>query len=215
MLIDAILYLAEIIYKIILAVVSIAGGTFLIIKASKSEAASQKYFLMGMGAFGYVFALARIFFVLSDLSGDILINDFLFLIWWRLATVSSILMLVVLEIIVETYVVKTKYIFTVVATVGTILVTFLIKDLTYVVQLIVVLVCLLNIAGAYVYVAYKSTGEVRRKAIFSLAGIMTLVVGVFLEGSMGSGLLGFDTGFLGVTFMLIGILVYFGTNQKY
>ena len=73
---------------------------------------------------------------------------------------------------------------------------------------------LVDIMGVYIYVAWKSEGEPRQKAIRSFTGILILVLGILIDGTLVADLVGFDTGIIGAILMIVGLGLYFITNYK-
>jgi len=196
--------------KIFFPIISCIGGTFLIYRGAKAEEIGQQYFFFGLGLFGYLYAVARISFVISESIDD----DILIPIFWRLGHVISFTALLILILVLERYIVKTKYIFTIICAIGIVLVVVLQEDLARIVIAIIPTMVMIVILSIYLFVAKKSQGPPRVKAIKSAISIFTLVVGIFIEGSFGSALLGFNTGILGTLVMIIGISYYFKTNYS-
>ena len=201
----------ELILKILFPIISCIGGTFLIFKGSKAEEIGQQYFFYGIGLFGYLYALTRIGFLISDFTRD---NAILFPIFWRLAQIISLIALLILVLVLEKYVVKTKYIFTIICAIGTVLTAVLQRDVAKIIIIIISVIVLIVILSIYLYIGKKSQGAARIKAFKCAISIFMLAAGIFIEGSFGSTLLGFDTGILGTVIMTIGIGYYFIINYS-
>jgi hypothetical protein len=201
----------ELILKILFPIICCIGGTFLIFKGAKAEEVGQKYFFSGLGLFGYLYALTRISFLISDFTID---DPNLYPIFWRLASVISLIALLILILVLERYVVKTKYIFTILCVIGTVLTAVLQEDVARIIVVIVSGIVLIVILSIYLYIGKKSQGAPRLKALKCAISILILVFGVFIEGSFGRTLLGFDTGIIGTLIMIMDISYYFKINYS-
>lgn len=207
------LFYAELISKIVLTTALIIGGSLFLRKSfniMKSEEVSfQKYFSLGIALFGYCYAATRIFFIFSDFLTE---GNPDYLLFWRLAAISTLIALVFLEIIIETYLVKTYYFFSIVAITGAILMAIVDLNIARIISFVYIPILLINVIGMYIYVAYKSQGKTREKAIFTMLGILLLVIGIVVDGTFFKNLVGFDTGLFGAIIMLVGFTLFFKVN---
>lgn len=217
--INELIFLIEFLVKFLLVIMLFFGSSYILLKGiKKAEAKGTKYFNAGIAAFGYMYAFTRIFFLVTDfyvffvLGGTESLGDPMYLIFWKLASISSLIALIFFEIVLETYLVKTKYIFTGLAILATILVVILPISLARIVVNPVMILLLGHVIGLYLYVAVKSSGEVRNKAIYCIIGIGLLAAGVLIDGSFMINIFGLDTGFIGGILMNIGLGMYFLTN---
>lgn len=201
----------ELILKILFPIICCIGGTFLFYKGAKAEEVGQKYFFLGIGLFGYLYALTRISFLFSDFTKD---DAILHPIFWRLGQVISFIALLILIFVLERYVVKTKYIFTILCAIGTVLTAVLQEDVVKIIIIIIPAIVLLVVLSIYIYVGKKSQGAPRIKSIKCAISVFILVLGIFIEGSLGRTLLGFDTGIIGTLIMMMGISYYFKINYS-
>ena len=201
------LVILDLFLKILFPIVCCIGGTFLFFRGAKAEEIGQQYFFYGLGLFGYLYAFTRICFVISEF-------NILYPIFWRLGQVISFTAMLILILVLERYIVKTKYIFTIICAIGTLLTAVLPQNVVMIVIAINSAIVLIVILSIYLYVGKKSQGAPRVKALKSAISIFILVVGIFIEGSFGRALLGFDTGILGTSIMIIGISYYFIINYS-
>ena len=208
---DEFLEQAELVSKIILIIVSIVGGAILHYKAIKLEKSGQKYFFLGIAIFGYVFAVTRALFLYTDHIGSGNPSyDFL----WRLAWVMSLVSITAIVIVIETYIMKTKYIFTIIAFIGIGLTIFLaISDVRYI-NAAVSAILLVDILAAYTYVAVKSEGELRNRALKSFLGISLVAIGLVIDGFSDQLFGGMDLSVIGASLMIIGLILYIKTIHE-
>ncbi len=207
------LFYIELTSKIVLIVGLIIGGALFLRKSlntiKKSEVTFQKYFSLGIALFGFSYALTRVFFIFSDFLFEM---TYEYLFFWRLAAVAAVVSIIFLEAIIETYLIKTHYIFTVLAIIGAILIAVLDLGLARLISYTFLPLLALDIVGIYLYVALKSEGVPRTKALQSMFGILILVAGIVIDGTFVMNFLGFDTGIIGTIVMLIGFVVFFKAN---
>ncbi len=203
--------LEETIAKIILIVITVIGGVLLTLKQVKLEKSGQKYFLLGIAVFAYVFALTRAIFVYTDNLGSSH-PDYQFL--WRLGWVMSLIAIIAIVVVIETYMVKTRYVFTVIGIIGVILTIILEQELLRFVNAGVSGVLLVDLVAAYVYVIIKSEGAPRIKATKSLLGIALLAGGLIIDGFSTQLFSGMDMSLLGVSLMVVGLVLYFVTLYR-
>ena len=205
------LFYSELIVKIILIILLVLGSTIFVLKSTTAETDSQKYFFLGISLFGYFFALTRLFFLFTDFRVE---SDPIYLLCWKIASVSTLIALVFFELIVEKYLVKTRYVFTSIAVIGVILMLILNLELARIFVIILSPILLFDIIGIYFWVALKNEGEPRSKALNSMASIIIIVLGTLIDGTLFASLIGFDTGVFGAALMIVGFGWYFKTNYK-
>ncbi|MHA1299708.1 MAG: hypothetical protein ACTSO9_09755 [Candidatus Helarchaeota archaeon] len=204
------LFWAEFVSKIILIIVLCLGGSLFLHKSiKKAEISSQKYLFLGIALFGYSFALTRFFFLITDFLGETHPD---YLLFWKLAFISTLIAILFLELIIETYLVKTYYIFSAICIFGLILLLVVDLNTARIISYPLTSIFLVNIIGIYVYVGITSEGDPRTKAFLSCIGILILVVGVAVDGTFAKTLLGFDAGIIGAVIMIVGISLYFKAN---
>jgi hypothetical protein len=179
--------------------------------AIKSDVSNQRYFSLGLAVFGYIFGITRFLFVYTDSLPE---TDPFFILYWKLGSIVSLIAFAALLSIIETYIVKTKYIFTGISIVGIILTIILPKELITYMNLIVIPVLLIDLIGAYLYVAVESKGTPRNNALRSLAAILLLVFGLLIDMDIIENLVGFNVSFIGAILMTAGLILYFHINYE-
>ncbi len=209
------LFYAELISKIILSAALVIGG-FIFLRRflkiiNKTEESFQKFFALGISLFGYFYALTRIFYIFSDFLIEGTPEHLLF---WRLAALTMLIALTFLEIIIETYLVKTYYFFTLIAIIAAFLLLILPLNQARIISYTLSPTLLVNIVGIYIYVAYKSRGEgeTSKKAITSMFGISLIAIGIVIDGVVIKNIVGFDTGLIGAIVMMAGLALFFKAN---
>ncbi|MHA1377155.1 MAG: hypothetical protein ACTSRG_02120 [Candidatus Helarchaeota archaeon] len=204
------LFYAELIAKIVLIIVLCIGGVIFLIKAlKKAEISSQKYLYLGIALFGFSFALTRYFFIVTDFLGE---SNPGYLFYWRLAFITTLIALLFLEIVIETYLVKTYYIFSILCAIGIFSLFILDLNAARILSYILTSILMVNIVAIYIYVGKSSEGEPRTKAFLSCLGILLLAFGVVVDGTFAASLLGFDAGIIGAIIMIFGLGLYFKAN---
>ncbi|MHA1250649.1 MAG: hypothetical protein ACTSRP_11715 [Candidatus Helarchaeota archaeon] len=196
------------------------------IKIRNAEIESQKWLFFCLGLFMICFGLTRLFFMFSDMikagyweSTDLgwLVLDFSF--WWKMAALFGIGSLIAVLFVLEKYSVKTKYIFTIIATIGLILAIILpvsteltidARFMTY----ITVPIAVLSILGIYLYLIIKTTGKIRLKSTMAFLGILILMIGFILDTEAGKMLVGFDLSIFNSILMITGIILFSFANLK-
>jgi hypothetical protein len=148
---------------------------------------------------------------MSDFVGE---TSFLYSFYWRIGTIFILAALLILTLILETYVVKTKYGFSILAATGTIFSIFLEIDLARIVSSITGLIISVIIFSIYVYVAKKSDGASRVKAVKYAICIFLLAFGHLMDSTYASAFFGFDTGIIAMVLMIMGITYYFELNYS-
>ncbi|MBD3230841.1 MAG: hypothetical protein GF329_21870 [Candidatus Lokiarchaeota archaeon] len=193
----------------------------------KSEIESQKWFSFCLGFFMLCFSLTRLFFFFSDLYkeeiwiemtyGFITLN---FNFFWKLAALFGIGGLIFILFVLERYSVKiTKYILTIIVTIGLILAIFfpVSPDLGFDARLmtyITVPLGVLGILSLYLYLMIKTPGEVRRKSLTAFIGILILFMGFMIDTALGQSLFGFDPGIIATILMIGGSIIFSIANLK-
>jgi hypothetical protein len=158
-----------------------------------------------LGLFGYFYGLARSFFLATDFIED---PSLPYSIFWRIATVFILVALLILVLILETYVVKTKYIFTVIGVIGLIFAVALKIETARWVTAVFGGISTLVIFSIYLYIVKKSVGKSRVNAMIYAICILLMAFGHFMDGIYATALLGFDAGIIATSLMTIGIVYY-------
>ena len=188
----------------------IIGILFLKKKLGEEETKSQKYFFIGIAMLALMSSLTRIFFLFTDY----LVRDTpIYNLFWKLAVVSSFSALIFIALVVETYLVKSKYVCSAVGIVGTILIIFLNLELARQLMAVIYLIIGFEIFLLYLYVAYKSPGMLRRKSLLMILSMLIFLVGVIFDSeSVWEGIIPFDMGLIGAILMWIGLGYYLKLN---
>lgn len=185
----------------------------------KSEIASQKWFSFGVGLFLFGFGLTRIFFLLWDLvelgywNGLGLDPD----IWWKLATISGLGSLLFVLIVLEKYMVNTKFILSIVTSIGLVLAIILPvqEELAFDAKLATYIAIPFAVAGIlmiYLYLIIKTPGKVRKKSAGSFIGILLAAFGHTMATVLSEKLIGIDLSIFAPILMIIGIVIYSISN---
>jgi hypothetical protein len=184
----------------------------LAIKKLRQKEQAQRYLLMGIAVFAFLSSLTRIFFIVTDFQVE---PSEIYDIFWKLASIASLIGLILIAILIETYFVKTRYIFTGIATLGVIIIIF--ADIELARQLIMpfYLIIGVEIFSLYTYVAIKSPGTIRTRALLMIVGMIIYTVGIIFDSeSIMQSLVGFDTGIIGAICMWIGLGLYLQLNLQ-
>lgn len=200
---------SEFISKIILIGVSVIGGLLLHRRAAKLEKSGRKFFFLGIAVFGYLFGLTRALFLYTDLPDVGRSNPL-----WRVGWVLSLLSIAAIVVVIETYIMKTKYVFTVVAIIGVVLTILLQPDQLKLINAAVSGILLADVLAAYTYVAIKSEGTPRTRAIKSFLGISLIAVGLLIDGFSQDFFIGLDISVIGVSLMIVGLILYLRTISE-
>jgi len=203
------LFWAEFGIKAIFAGFLICMGLLAIRKSGKIEQ-ERRFFFIGIAIFAFMSSVTRIFFLVSDFQVEF---SEIYNLFWKLASIASLAALILIAILIETYFVKTRYIFTSIGAFGVIIIIF--ADVILARQLMVVfyLIIGVEIFSLYAYVAIKSPGTIRSKALLMIVSIIIFTLGILLDSeSIMQPLVGFDTGIIGAICMWIGLGAYLKLN---
>ncbi|MHA1265442.1 MAG: hypothetical protein ACTSRS_09430 [Candidatus Helarchaeota archaeon] len=192
---------------------------------------SAKMMFIGQGFFVFAFGITRILFVIADYYRPdpeyslivIAQNESLHLFLWKLSSLIGILAIIFLLLVIETYLVKSRYIFTIIASVG-IVTALLLPDINQA-RLATYISTPLALAGViilYSYLFFKSSGEIRKKAGLSLDGFILFGLGTALDSNLGKQLFSdwfnlfpsWQLSWLPVLMITIGLAVYTYYNIK-
>ena len=197
----------------------------------RTDFKDTRMIFLGQGLFMICFGLTRSLFAISDFfttdpyyinkdlvlvaGGDLFISD----LFWKISTLVGILGIIFLLLVIETYLVKSRYFFTVIATIG-LIVAMVSPDInlsrwaTY----ITLPIAMLGLIILYFYLLYKGSGIVRKKAGESILGLFLLGVGTILGTSAGMGTLrtifGSFPEFIPVIILTVGLAIYTYINVK-
>ncbi len=232
--IETIDYLIICCYSAVIAAFMISG-IILVIRLKDKQKQIRNY-LLGIALFFILYGIARIIMFLFELTFDpfvwrIDVNEFdkIFAehpeidarheIVWRASTGIGTLGVVILMYQLELRILekRTKFIFTILQIVSVIPALILGvegKDEITVVRIILYAgnVLLLFIPLFYLYYAFKTTGETRKRAIGATMGIFILFFGVLFNSSIGKTLFNTTFGIQGlyITYYLFAICVVIG-----
>jgi hypothetical protein len=191
----------------------VVGFIFINKRLKEEETKGQRYFSIGIAMLAFMSGLTRIFFVISDFQIEYSATWNLL---WRMATGSSFLAVIFIALVIETYLVKTKYLCSIIGIVGTIIVIFVNVDLARSLMAPIYLILGAEIVLLYLYVAYKSPGTLRTKALLMILSLIIFLAGIIFDSSslMESLGIGFDTGIFGAILMWIGLGYYLKLNYS-
>lgn len=196
-------------------------------KRRKIDFKDTRMILLGQGLFLFCFGLTRTLFAISDYftteSGfeNLVLNPdpFLYSLFWKLAAFVGILGIVFLLVVIESYLVKTHYLFTCIATIGMII-ALSAPDLNFSrwVTYITLPIAMIGAIFIYFYLVFKGSGVVRRRAGISIVGLILLGGGTLLGTTAGVGtleaLFGFFPKFISVLILTAGLAIYTYINAK-
>ena len=149
---------------------------------SKKEEKGQKYFYLGLFSFNICWSFLHLMF---KLGGVFDYGMFFYGILWKTGAIFGIIGLLSLLVAIETYVIKSKYVFTIITFIGFILVLILpygdgitgARLATY----ITLPAGAISILILYSYLVTKLAGKPRRDTIYILAGFLILFKGYLLD----------------------------------
>ena len=75
-------------------------------------------------------------------------------------------------------------------------------------------ILLVDILAAYTYVAVKSEGELRNRALKSFLGISLVAIGLVIDGFSDQLFGGMDLSVIGASLMIIGLILYIKTIHE-
>ena len=203
------LFWAEFGIKVAFACFLIFMG-LLFVHKERSKEQEQRYFFIGIASFAFMSSLTRIFFLITDFQEE---TSDIYSIFWKLASIASLVALILIALLIETYFVKTHYIFTGVALLGIIVIIFANIELARQLLMPFYLIIGVEIFSLYVYVAIKSPGTIRTRALLMIVSLIIFTLGIILDSeSIMIPLVGFDTGIIGAICMWIGLGTYLKLN---
>ena len=204
--------------KVTFAVFMFIMGIIFIGKGLRErEMKSQRYFKFGLAMFALMTSVTRMFFLFSDfeIRGTDIYNFY-----WKAAVISSIIALVFIVLVVETYLVKTKYVFSAIGMIGAVLI--ILVDIPTAALLNIPLYFALGgiIFVLYIYVAYKSPGTLRKKSLLMLLSLLIFFAGILFDseslfgfvGGVEGAILNIDLGIVGAICMWVGLGAYLKFN---
>lgn len=217
---------SEIVLVLYVLTIILIGVNFLLAfvmlqKYTKIELEFTKKYFRGLILFLFVHAVCRIFYLL---------HDFYFpteQIWWEIGALLGLLSITLLIMAVESTIFKqTRHILTIIGVVGLILMTIqiiliatdneLTVNLSQIVQYAVVSTLGLFMLFIYIYVAIKSTGNIRSSAVLMAIGILIFELGQIAHTSAAIALLGNIAIILAPILMTAAlILLYVAISQFY
>lgn len=208
------LFWAEFWLKVGFAIFLIIGGSIFIRRGVlETEMKSRRHIKYGIAMFALLTSLTRIFFLFSDFQLE---DSLAYNIFWRSAVISSMLALVFIIILIETYLLKTYYICTAIGIVG--IVAILIVDIPIVQLLNIPLYIILGgeILLLYLYIAIKSAGtSLRTKSLLMILSLVIFSAGILFDSeSFTSVAFGTDLGLVGTILMWVGLGWYLKLNYQ-
>ena len=223
---EVFLHEMEVAAKISLMVLCAIFAGYFLERRRNAELKSTRMVLLGQALFVLCIGLTRILFIISDyfspeLPEEIVLepNYDLFFLFWKISAVVGILAIIFLLIVIETYLVKSRYIFTATATVGLIL-ALVFQDL-YLARWATYITLPLSMFGLiilYFYLVFKSDGDIRRRAGLSILGIFIAAGGMMLDTTSVREFFEvhsiFFPGFIPIIIMIIGVAIYTYYNVK-
>ncbi|MHA1650813.1 MAG: hypothetical protein ACTSYB_11515 [Candidatus Helarchaeota archaeon] len=187
---------------------------------------STRMVLLGQGLFVLCFGMTRLLFLAADyfspeLPEDVVlfVDESLFFLLWKISALVGILAIIFLLLVVETYLVKSRYIFSIIAASG-LIIALVSQDVNFSrwTTYITMPLALLGVVILYFYLFFKSSGEIRRRAIMSILGLLIFGLRVLLDTTAGKAtltqILGFFPAFIPLFIMVGGLAIYTYYNVK-
>ncbi len=192
-------------------------------RRSELEMKSSRMVFLGQGLFIFCYGITRLLFLFQlyfkddyyvSIFPDPALSDLI----WKVSTAIGILSMVFLLVVIETYLVKSRYVFSLIALVGCVLSLVLPVETARIVTYIALPLAMIGIIALYAYLFFKSSGELRKKVSWSLNGFIIFGIGVVIDTEYGksilSGWLGIVPPFLAEVLMIVGLAIYTYYNIK-
>lgn len=200
-------------------------------RSRSADLKSARMTFLGQGLFLFAFGITRILFIIADYFRadpeytNIVIeaNAELNFLLWKISSAVGVLAIIFLLFVIETYLVNTKYVLTLIATVGLVFALAL-PDIDHarLATYISMPVALGGVIGLYAYLFFKSSGDIRQQVSLSLDGFIIFGVGVALDTSLGRALFSsifkldpsWQLAWFPVVLMIVGLAIYTYYNIK-
>lgn len=213
--------LLVLIYWITLAmiVVNFLLGVFMTNRTRKIELKVTKRYFIGLDLFLFVHTTCRIFYFVYDYYYP---DE---QIWWELGAILGLLSITILIAAVEsTIFTQTKHILTIIGIIGLgLMTTQTILNLTHnqlpinlsqLVQYAVVSTLALFMLFIYIYMAIKSTGNIRKSSVIMTIGILLFEIGQIAHTSAAETLVPASV-YLWPIFMIVALILLYIAVAKY
>ncbi len=161
------------------------AGILFLIKGHKSELKSQKMMQVGNALFAIFFGLTRILFIVAVYEEYAGRHNYDF--YTTLGYITALIGLIFWMFVLERYMIrKTKMIFTIIAIVSFFIAMIALSGIIErraAVTLIYAILpfSLVIILMLYIFLIVKTTGEIRKKAIYQLLAIVLMLIGHFMD----------------------------------
>ena len=181
-------------------VILIIGFIAFMVKAHKAEAKATKRIFEGFGLFGLTYAITRLIFLFSDYENATHqgTNTYLLFDWVTAAYTVTFAALILIYHTVERLMLNRKPVFTVIAIISFVIcmVALVLTVLTIGVNLdtgtgpqtisqytlyVTGPILIIGIAALYIMIARNASGNVRKKAIGALVGLLVLSAGLLFD----------------------------------
>ncbi len=210
----------EVAVKVSAMLFSVIFAAYFWDRGRRAELTSTRRIFLGQGLFAFCFGMTRVLFLLSDFynaASPLLIfpNEYLATLFWKLSTLIGILAIVFLLLVIETYLVKSRYVLSVVASAG-LIIALVSQDINFarIVTYITLPIAMVGVIFLYAYLFFKESGAIRKKAALSLDGFIIFAIGVFLDTNLGKTLFPTLPGFIPMVILIIGLAIYTYFNVK-
>lgn len=209
--------------SLILWIISIsllfAGGIIFLWKVTKSRLKTAKMIYLGYAIFGICFAITRIWFIIAVIEADACTDCYD--LYTSLGYIFGIIGILFWLAVVETYMIpQTKRVFTII-TIGAFIIVLitLFSPTSRYFALTMIYILLPFSVGAiillYIYIIIKSTGSVRKRAIWLFVGLVFIAIGYMMDSEA---FVGAVPGFpleISPLLMIIGTLTFIITQVAY
>lgn len=228
--VELLLFFISFILILIILIEYLSFGVLFLVKSRQKETSSPKRFYFGIATFSMSYGLMTFFFFISDSvkTGTLPaiftgFATFDFGIWWKVAAFFGILGFTAILFVLELDVIKTKFILTIMAIVGSVFAMILpvSESLAIDARFIITITIPYGacaVLGIYSYLIYKSHSEIRKKSIGSLVGILIVFIGFAINTVLGQQVfwfLGPFSFYIALALQMIGPIIFALYNLVY
>jgi len=184
-----------------------------LIASKKEDLESRSRVYLGYGLFTLFFGLTRFLFVFADFTGDL--HDSIMVVGYLMA----ILGILVVVYILETYLLKTKRILTIITSILFVLILISVMGLTSrddALMMIYILIpaALIATVISFIYFIKNSSGASRKKATGALLGIFLMFFGHLMDSNLFNNYIADLPNIISPIVLIFGV-IFFTASQLY
>jgi len=184
-----------------------------LIASKKEELESRSRVYIGYGLFTLCFGLTRFLFIFADFTGDLHDNIMV------LGYLMAILGILAVVFILETYLLKTKRILTIITSILFILILVAVmgvasRDDALMMIYILIPAAIIATVITFIYFIINSSGHSRKKAIGALIGILLMFFGHLMDSNLFNAIFPGLPEIICPIVLIIGV-IFFTTSQLY